>query len=118
MEMYAQRVWLYNLVENFVWMQQEYKQDDAETILLQRARKDVLKKLYLEADINPLDTAYRMVMSQLKEQKSSLLTCPRMLNGTVEPFFSRSRRPTMMTTITKALETTKVPFVSLDRIAY
>lgn len=68
-----------------------------------------------EADINPWGTAYRLVMSKVRGQKTPQVRCPVILRNIVENLFPQ--RPTTITTnIVREIDEEIIPEVTVDEL--
>lgn len=56
---------------------------------IKESKARCFKQLCDDADVNPWGTAYRMVMSKLKQGASPQITCPIMLNNIIKELFPR-----------------------------
>lgn len=101
--------------DNFEMLQQRFKEARRELeISIRNSKRRCFKQLCDETNINPWGTAYRLVMSKIKGQKSATITCPRMLKVIVEHLFPQ--RPRLMTTIPRSLDPTTIPPVTLEEV--
>lgn len=81
---------------------------------IRESKRRCFKQICDEADINPWGTAYRMVMTKFKGQRSPMVSCPRMLRTIVEHLFPRSS--TILTTIDRIIDVTTIPPVTIDEV--
>lgn len=81
---------------------------------IKESKRQHFKALCDDADINPWGTAYRMVMSKLKGDRSPQITCPTMLKRIVETLFPI--RANTSFNIDRAIDVETVPPVSNDEI--
>lgn len=81
---------------------------------IKESKRRHFKALCDDADINPWGTAYRMVMSKLKGDRSPQITCPTMLKRIVETLFPI--RSNTSFNIERIIDVETVPLVSTEEI--
>lgn len=81
---------------------------------IRESKRRHFKAICDDADINPWGTAYRMVMSKLKGDRSPQITCPTMLKRIVETLFPI--RANTSFNIDRTIDVQTVPSVSNEEI--